>query len=393
MVRMKVPGSVYRRANGRWIALSPEVYDADREEWRRIGLGTYGTRAEAEIELKRFNESISSSRALSSAEIRGMRVDRYLDNWLELVAEQRRTGVLAASTASGYESAVRLHIKPVMGRRRIKDLDERVVVDWLAGLKRKGLADRTVLRVYRTAHRAFADSRLAQNPVRLPKHLRPKVRQERPTYRPSAEEVKVFLEHVSACPQSGFLYPLWRMAATTGMRRGELVGLDWTDVDLESARLRVERSVVMDGSQLIVKAPKSRAGKRVLGLDGEMLDLLRTSRADQAANQARPDYEELPMGLDLVFRWNERGEICRPDRVSHAFSSEWAHAGLPTRATLHSLRHFLGSLLLVRGHSVTETAQQLGHDPNVLLAVYAGVLDQSERIGRISSTVAEVFSS
>jgi hypothetical protein len=135
------------------------------------------------------------------------------------VAEQEGTGDLAARTVSGYGSAVRLHINPILGRRTVGDLDQRIVANWLGSLRKKGLADRTVLRIFRTAHRAFGDASLDRNPFDLPKRMRPKVRHEKPTYRPPLDEVITFLGHVSHCGQSSFL--------------SVPPGLDWLDQVLE----------------------------------------------------------------------------------------------------------------------------------------------------------------
>ncbi len=184
-----------------------------------------------------------------------------------------------------------------------------------------------------------------------------------------------------------------QLAATTGLRRGELVAVTWDDVDLDRRRLWVRRSIVTDQGEHLVKAPKSEAGMRQVGLDASTVLAMKKHRAKLAADALAggAEYESLPMGLDLAFRWNASGSLCRPDSVSHAFTSEWSHARLPPGPTLHSLRHSLGSLLLSLGHPITEAAAQLGHTPQVLLAIYGRDLDAEARADRVSAAAGELF--
>jgi integrase len=313
---------------------------------------------------------------------------------LVLVESQVEVGHLARRTASGYEEALRLHVVPALGHLRVEDVNHLVIHDWLTSLRRaKGLSDQTVLRVYRTLHRAMADAPLDRNPAALPKHLRPVVRVRREVVRPSPGEIGRFLAHTEHCEQSEYVHPLWRLAVVSGMRRGELAGITWSDVDLDGGSLRVERSLGVDGGVVFAKVPKSAVGRRLIGLDAETVSLLRSHRARLAEDRLRAGegYEDEPLGLDLVFRVGSDGDLIRPDLISRMFTREWAHAELTEGVSLHSLRHSLASLLVAEGYTIVEVAAHMGHTPEVLQRVYARDLDPEVREARVAETVAAHF--
>jgi len=177
------------------------------------------------------------------------------------------------------------------------------------------------------------------------------VRSKREIVRPTPDQIRRFLDHVQDCDRSEYLFPLWRLAAVSGMRRGELAGVTWSDVDLDSGSLQVERSLGIDGGVVFAKTPKSAAGRRLIGLDADTVAALRSHRTRLAADRlaAGEKYEVEPLGLDLIFRAVPSGSLLRPDYVSRYFVGEWKHAGLEPGVTLHSLRHTMASILVAEG--------------------------------------------
>ena len=155
MSSVRVPGSVYQRESGRWTAVTSHVFDPQVGRQRRISMGTFGTRKDALDALTQFNAD------RRTMEVGRQSVSEYLTRWLKLVESQVEVGHLARRTATGYQQAVRLHIRPGLGHLRLGDLDHVVIHQWLNGLRAaKGLSDRTVLRIFRVAHRAMADAPL-----------------------------------------------------------------------------------------------------------------------------------------------------------------------------------------------------------------------------------------
>lgn len=177
------------------------------------------------------------------------------------------------------------------------------------------------------------------------------------------------------------------------MRRGELVGLAWPDVDLDGGTAEVVRSLGVDGGEVFVKAPKSEAGRRLVGLDQETVGILKAHRVRLAGDRlaAGGAYNEEPLGLDLVFRAGPDGNLVRPDLASRSFIKEWTHAGLRQGVTLHSLRHSMASMLVAEGFPSTEVAGRLGHSVEVLQRVYARDLDPVNREERMVEAIAGRF--
>ena len=357
----------------------------------RVSLGTFGSQVEAAGALRRFQDDGLGS---TTADLTRIELADYLSGWLDLVRSQVDVGHLARRTLSGYEEAVRIHISPGLGHLRVGDLNHLVVHGWLTSLREaKGLSDRTVVRLYRVFHRAMADAPLPTNPAALPKHLRPVVRSKREIVRPAPDQIGRFLHHVRDCDRSEYLFPLWRLAAVSGMRRGELAGVAWSDIDLDGGSLHVERSLGVDGGVVFAKTPKSAAGRRLIGLDADTVAVLRSHRIRVAADRlaAGESYQDKPLGLDLVFRAGPDGSLLRPDYVSGYFVGEWKHAGLDPGVTLHSLRHTMASLLVAEGYTIVEVAAHMGHTPEVLQRVYARDLDPEAREARVVETVASLF--
>jgi integrase len=266
---------------------------------------------------------------------------------------------------------------------------------WLLDLKADGKGDRTVQKAHRTLHRALADSDLKENPAKLPKRYRPQVRERRTVVYPTVGQVDAFVEHVAACddPYGRRFSVLWRIGATCGVRRGEVVGLSWPDVDFDAETISINQTIQIDSRTLYVKGPKSENGYRTIGLDPETLRALRHHRVRMLEERAATgaDYQVGPLGHDFVFRANAKGEPLNPDWFTQAFKREWAHADLPPGPTLHGLRHTNGSLLLLSGVPPIQVAAHLGHDLQTLNKVYAHELDAGNRQEVIAQAVAGIY--
>jgi hypothetical protein len=138
MSSVRVPGSVYRRASGRWAAVSPP-FDPGTGRRRRLSLGTFESRVDALKELADFHGN------RRPVEVIRLQVREYLARWLALVTSQVEVGHSARRTASSNEQAVRLHISPALGHLRLAELNHHVIHGWLTSLRKaRGLSDQTV---------------------------------------------------------------------------------------------------------------------------------------------------------------------------------------------------------------------------------------------------------
>lgn len=379
-------GTINKRRNGRWTAVTEPVWDERTGKERRITVGTFDRKRDAADALRATEQRLAEGTiTLTAAGIRKRRLGDWLKtDWADLLRDQYEAGTIALNTRKGYLADVRLYILPHIGQRRIGDLNADVVHRWLLRLRAKGLSDRSVQKAFRTLYRAMGDAGLPINPVALPKHQLPRVKKRRPKTRPPLHEVKAFLDHVQACELSdrSYAYALWRLAA-----------LVWDNVDLDAGTIHIERSLGSDKGHLYVKAPKNQEGNRVIGIDVITVAALRTHRAGLRAErlQAGAGYNTHPLGLDFVFRWDETGAPANPDRITVRFRREWTHFGGQPGVSLQSLRRSHGTELLSSNMPVTQAAARMGHSPDVLLRLYVRDNDESARQDSARELTGELY--
>lgn len=236
---------------------------------------------------------------------------------------------------------------------------------------RPGLDPRTVAYVHTILHRAFKDAvrwgRLARNPADAADP--PRVDQHSGGVQAwDAVTLRRFLDGSRAAQDR--LYPLCALLATTGMRRGEALGLRWSDVDLTTGRLRVVQTVIQIGGKVALGDPKTARGRRAIKLDKATVAILRAHRhtMNQKRLQVGPDFTD----QDLVFHHPD-GSWLHPDSVSATFVRRIASLGLPA-LTLHGLRHTWATLALEQGVHPRVVQERLGHATiAITLGIYSHV--------------------
>jgi integrase len=303
------------------------------------------TKAEARVELKRVLGEAHTQRPTT---VRNPRFGEYLtQRWLPAVEADPK---LKASTIASYRSMSK-HLVRELGDVRVRDLAGYHFTVMYGRLRARGLSERTVRFVHVTAHRAFKDAGrwrlVAYNPVDdadAPAQTRAEPRAWTPN------DVSRFLQDADGDRWSA----LWRLAATTGMRRGELVALRWSD--LEGADLVVRRNRVVVDHVVIEGTPKNSRSRRI-ALDPATLTALSRWRATQA--EERLVIGQYWAGEDYLFTWPD-GTVVHPDVISRTFKRLVHEAELPP-LSLHNLRHAWATAALQAGVDVKVVAGRLGH--------------------------------
>ena len=165
------------------------------------------------------------------------------------------------------------------------------------------------------------------------------------------------------------IYPVIVLAMATGMRRGELLALEWSDLSWDKGVLEVSKSLEETKAGLRIKSTKSGVDRR-FSIPAKVLDVLRGHQGEQAHHRALygPDYHS----LNLVFARPD-GYYYNPDKLGTRVRRAILKAGLT--GSLHSLRHAHASELLSKGAPITAVSQRLGHaSPNITLSIYSHAL-------------------
>ena len=170
--------------------------------------------------------------------------------------------------------------------------------------------------------------------------------------RKSRYQLRTFLEAIA----DHELYPLYFLAATTGMRRGELAGLRWRNIDLDAARLAVNRQIVSVGYQLIEDDLKTASSRRTIDLDEQTVAMLRRHRRHQLEQRMATGRR----GDDGFVFASSDGSPVHPDLISQTFQRFMAQIDLP-KIRLHDLRHTHATILLQENIHPKVVSERLGH--------------------------------
>ncbi len=350
---------------------------------RRLRSATFDTRTEARAWLTARLAEAGSGRVSDAGTLT---LGEYLQDWLGSLGMSQ----LEAATVSWYRFAVIRHIIPALGAVKLSRLSAVQVEAFLAEKADHGRLDGTgglgppsVRRLHVTLHKALdaavRKGMLATNPV---DHAdRPKMPPRDVTENVwTPEQTTAFLRTT----KSDRLAPLWRTATMTGLRRSELAGLQWGDLDLERGVLSVKRARTQVEGKPILKAPKSAASRRTVDLDAETAAVLKRWKVNQLEERLRAGTAWEPG--EWVFA-NELGAPWRPDRLTRRFVEAVKAAGLPA-TDIKGLRHAHATALLRAGVHPKVVQERLGHSSiSVTMDIYSSVLPgiQREAIEQLAS--------
>lgn len=276
-----------------------------------------------------------------------MTVEAFLtQEWLP-----RKKTTVRSATYDSYLANIRLHINPAIGRLRLQALHPNNLEALYAELSAKGLSLRTVSYLHVIIRMALQDARkrrlTSENVAGLvdpPRHQK----QEMKTW--TADELRTFLSFV----EHDTMYPALLLSAMTGMRRGEVLGLRWEDVDFNTGRIAIVRQLTTGLQLAELKPSRSR---RSVPLDPRTLAVLRTHRVRQAERRLASG-SAWPSN-NLVFT-TQAGLPLHPDTYTHLFDRRRTEVGL-RHIRLHDLRHTYATLSMAIGTSGKVVSEILGH--------------------------------
>ena len=381
-------GSVRRDGEG-WMFVV-DVSPAGAPRRRQVRRRGFDTKKAALAALQELQHQARSGAYVAPSK---QTVATFLSEWLEAIRPTVRP-----STWASYERNVRVHVVTRIGDVPLQAVDPGTIAKLYASLladghrgvngyakpgepskntRPSGLAPRTVAYIGTILHRALDDAvrwgRLMRNPADAVK--RPKLPSASSTVMAwDAETLADFLtrsrQYVGRGGQADRYYPLWLLLATTGLRRGEALGLRWSDLDLNAKVLSVSQTVIAVEHEQSIGTPKTSAGARSVELDDMTISSLREHRRAQLE-------ERLLVGPGFIDRGFvfclPDGRPYHPERVSTEFDRRVSKWELQ-RITLHGLRHTWATLALRAGVHPKVVQERLGHSTiGITLNTYSHV--------------------
>lgn len=365
-------GSFFRRADGRWegrVTLPGgkrrSVYAATRAEARSKAADV---QRNAEMGLA----SLTKDQAFAT----------FLDHWLNDIAGPS----LRPTTRESYEVTIRVRILPDLGSVKLSAITPQQLQALYKKLLDRGLAPATVVRTHAVLHGALKQAMrwnlIPRNPADA---VRPPAVPHAEMRALSAAQVQQLLASTADKTMS----TLYALAATSGLRLGELLGLRWADLDFDRQQLTVIRTAHrIRGQGIVYGEPKTSAGRRTVRLGSMVVAMLRQHRAAQLAHRlyAGPAWND----NDLVFA-SGFGTPIEDSRISRAFVRDLAAAGLP-RVRFHDLRHTAATLLLEQGVGIKTVQATLGHSTiSTTMDIYAHVTPAMQ--DTVASAMDAIFAS
>jgi integrase len=379
-----------------WYVVTYDKTATPSRKWSR----KFNTKAEAENQRDTIAGAV---RRREYVEPSRQPLSEFVDHWLTASRSRYRS-----STFSSYDDKLRLHVLPTLGGTPLSEIDPpalNALYGQLLESGRKdhhvgaGLSVRTVRYVHTIVHRVLKDAvrweLLSRNPADMASA--PAVRGSSPEMRVwTAEQLLAFLaasrEHRGRGGKIGIdrLYCAWVVAATTGLRRGELLGLRWRDVDLDRGVLSVRQTVGLvkrDGKRTIgYGIPKTDKSRRAVALDTWTVADLTEHRERQ--NAERELAGDVWHDADLVFPARD-GRPFNPEHFLREFVTRCDRYGVQ-RIALHDLRHTHATLALKEGIHPRIVQERLGHSTvSITLDIYSHVLPtmQEDAAAKIGAAV------
>lgn len=336
-------GSIFRRSDGRWVAKVANGYDASGKRRRKTVYGK--TKREVQDKLTELQQR---QKLGALAESKGVSIAQYLERWLE----DSVRGSVRPSTHERYDVLIRNQINPHIGGVRLDRLTAPDVQAFYNDLEKAGVSPRLRQMTHNILRPALRQAcRWGLIPHNVCDLVTPPKVQQGEIRFWSKEQSTEFLKDAKK-DRLYALYALYVLAIATGMRQGELLGLQWVDIDLKTGTLAVRRTLIRLKGRNIIGEPKTAKSKRQIKLPSFAVDALRQHKADMLTegNSGSPWTFCTPTGI----LYN------RSNFVRDSFHPLLGKSDLPG-IRFHDLRHTAATLLLTGGVHPKVVQERLGH--------------------------------
>ena len=355
-----------RDDRGIWVVRA-RVYDPHtrsiKERTRSTGLRVKdNTKRQAQEIMRAFAEAWEKEANTPPVAVKDPLFSEYVEKWL-----QKKEATKRANTSLSYRQYAELHIIPEFGKYKVKDITRQMLQEY-ANMKLKKLSVSSVKKqfiVIRGAlHDAAVDDVISSNPaenVEFPEA----VKFEGKSYTP--DQVLTLLE--AAAKEGEPIHSAILLAVIYGLRRSEICGLRWKDIDFDSNRMYIRHTKTQNGSLVLEgDQTKTKKSRRTIDLIESTVPYLQKLKEDQKRNGLK---------LDKVCVWPDGREV-RPDFVTRRTGQIMKKYGLE-EIRLHDLRH-TAATLLARKATAKQVQEFLGHsDVSITMGIYAHLLEEDRK--------------
>lgn len=310
----------------------------------------FDTRREAEIAAGEISSEIEKGTYIEEKDIL---FKDFINDYLDLIAKPS----VKPSTFAGYTKVVEKRLVKKFGHLKLTNFNPVTISKYYRELLDEGLTEEYIQYIHsilKSAFNAAIDWKYIKNNfmdnVKAPKRHKKEVK----TW--SIDECNVFLDRMRE--QKDHIFILYYLAIYTGMRRGELLGLKWQDLDFDNKRIFIKHSLYyIAGQGLVLQTPKTVSGKRNISITEDVIEELKTYRI-------KKQEQLLKVGMKLT---DEHfvvsafgGEPVNPNTIHKQFLYDIKLAGVK-RIRFHDLRHTHATIMLQIGESSKVVSERLGH--------------------------------
>lgn len=395
-------GTVYKRADGTWIAQITIGRKPDGTQERK----TFSGKSEKEVIAKKTEYLF----LLKRGELPKVQKDT-LGSWMSTWLESYKKHSLRQTSYENYKSLIESHIlNDVIARIQIQKLKTDVLQDFLRRMAETGktvivreemvengkkvtvkksvkvpLAHRVVnllLFLIKSAlDQSMANNVIVRNPATYCQRYKEPKREKIPL---DTEQQVAFLKSL----KTHRLYAAFYIALATGVRRGELLALSWSNVNLDEGTIKIDKSLVRVKGGSTFSEPKTESSKRTIRLPNKAIEVLKAHKENQSAEKKKSAERDKKNNISpptykdkgLVF-CQANGNKIDPRGFQRTFETWREKSGLPKEARLHDLRHTFATMMFNNGADIKTVQSFTGHaDTRTLLEVYAHATGESQRV-------------
>ena len=365
-------GNIRQRAKDSWTITIELPKDCLNNKRKQKYYTFRGTKKEADVFLTEKLRELDTGLLIDTKDIR---FGEYLDYWLN----ERCLNRLKITTIENYKRSINNHIKVSLGNINLQKLMPLHLQNFYKQCIEKGLSNKSILNYHMIIHCALERAVKWQILIRnVADNVEPPKPQRYQAKFLDEKQTKLLLEKA----KTSEIYIPVVVTIYTGMRRGEVLGLTWDNINFENGNISISKALINTSEGLKYLSPKTQQSVRNVSIPETLVKILKKHRTDQLINKMK--YGEQYINNNAVCTY-ENGKIFNPKRFSHMFNDLLKDNGLPL-IRFHDLRHSHASLLVKFGIQPKIISDRLGHSNiGITMDFYSHIYEDTHK------EVAEIF--